>query len=311
MREFHQLENISTKSEGLEMKRSLSLIPVVIMFVLLTRCPQAKCGKDNGDLVDPNYSGEVSIALTKMDVNDTTLELSWKIKNNTDHDVWVCSSLPENPSFYEHFLDKDGKTLVLRRRSNLPLRQEVEMSYPPLRSRYVRLQSGQEKAESITLTVPIQPYRISTGESANAEYARRLVMDIGFYNEDLPGLILKIVELAERLNYDMNVGFPDFYDLEIMDRFFGGWGITNSFKNLLGFSESVMSASVDGEFTIHYMGPVLNGEQILQITIDGVSIPYKSNQPQLISRGVRRTGEEENKQQRVCRDKEKQAHEKG
>ncbi len=218
----------------------------------------------------------ITIALTKLDVNDTNLELSWKIKNNTDHDVWICDRLsPEYPSFYEYFLDKDGKTLVLRRRSDLPIRQELKMKYPPLRSRYVRLRSGQEKAESVSLAMPVRPYRISEGESGNAECAKRLVLEIGFYNEDLPGLILQIVELAEKLNCDLDVGVGE--DEEISDRFFGGRNIAQAFKHLLGFSESVMSAFVNGEFTIHYLGPLLNGEQRLRITVDGVSIPYKSS----------------------------------
>lgn len=256
------------------MNRMKCLIMALTLCVLLAMSPEAESDEDPGDEEETT----VTIALTKLDVNDTTLELSWKIKNNTDYDVWICDSLsPEYPSFYEYFLDKDGKTLVLRRRSDLPIRQELTMKYPPLRSRYVRLRSGQEKTETVSLAIPVRSYRISTGESANAEYARRLALEIGFYDEDLPGLILHIVEIAEKLNYDFNVGFPDFHDLEIVDRFFGGWSITNGFKNLLGFSESVMSASVDGEFTIHYMGPVLNGEQTLCITIDGVSIPYKSS----------------------------------
>jgi len=244
----------------------------------------------------------ITLALTKLDVNDTNLELSWKIRNNTDHDVWLCASLsPEYPSVYEYFLDKDAETLVLRRRSDTPIKIEWAMHYPPLRARYIRLCSGQEKAESVSLTVPVRPYRISEGISGNAEYAERLALEIGFYNEDLPGLILHIVEIAEKLNYDFNVGFPDFNDLEIIDRFFGGWSITQSFKHLLGFCESVTSASVDGEFTIHYMGHVLNGEQSLRITVDGVSIPYKGNIP-LTGHAVKRAGYEQ-RQRRSSRNR--------
>lgn len=259
------------------MKRSISLILVLTLCILFAMYTQAESEQDRTDLADQNDVDTVMIALTKLDVNDHNLELSWKIRNNTDHDVWVCSPSPQNPSVYEYFLDKDAETLVLRRRSDLPMREELTMKYPPLRSRYVRLRSGQEKAESISLAVPVRPYRISEGESGNAEYAGRLALEIGFYNEDLPGLILHIVEIAEKLNYDFNVGFPDSNDLEIIDRFFGGWSITQSFKHLLGFSESVTSAASGGdELNIHYMGPVLNGEQILRLEVDGAHIPYGS-----------------------------------
>jgi len=42
---------------------------------------------------DPNNKEikDVAIILTNLDVNDTTLELSYKIKNNTDHDVFTVS----------------------------------------------------------------------------------------------------------------------------------------------------------------------------------------------------------------------------
>lgn len=251
------------------MSRNKILILTLVLLFSLTMCPQVECGQNGKE------EAGVTIELTKLDVNDTTLELSYKIRNNTDHDVWVCSSSPQYPSVYEYFLDKDGKTLVLRRQSELPMREELTMKYPPLKSRYVRLPPGQEKAESISLTVPIRPYRISEGESGNAEYAGRLALEIGFYDEDLPGLILQIVELAEKLNCDLDVGLQDFR--EIRERFFGGRMIAQAFKHLLGFSESVTSAASGGdELNIHYMGPVLNGEKVLRLEVNGVHIPYGS-----------------------------------
>ena len=258
------------------MKRYVILLLALTICICYPRYLQAENADDSN-----NEEGKiVTIELAKLDVNDHNLDLSWKITNNTDHDVWICANLnTEYPAFYEYFLDEDTKTLVLRRRSDLPMSIAIAMNYPPLRSRYVRLGSGQEKVEFISLAVPVQPYRISEGEYGNAEYAKRLVLEIGFFNEDLPGLILQIVELAEKLNCDLRVGLGD--DLEICNRFFGGRNIAQAFNHLLGFSESVMSASVNGEFTIHYMGPILNGEQILRITVDGVSIPYKSNYPLL------------------------------
>ena len=249
------------------MDRRKNLILTLTLWISLTVCPQVECGQDGKE------EAGVTIELTKLDVNDTTLELSWKIKNNTDYDVWICDSLsPEYPSFYEYFLDKDAKTLVLRRRFDLPMREDLRMSYPPLRSRYVRLRSSQEKAESVSLAIPVRPYRISIGESANAEYARRLALEIGFYDEDLPGLILQIVELAEKLNCDLDVGLQDFR--EIRERFFGGRMIAQAFKHLLGFSESVTSGG--DEIKIPYMGQVLNGEQVLRLEVDGAHIPYGS-----------------------------------
>ena len=254
------------------MYRIASLILTLTLCVFLPRFAQAESGDD------PNNVNEkvVTIALTKFDVNDTALELGYKVTNNTDHDVWICDSLsPGYPSYYEYFLDEDGKTLMLRRRFDIPIREELRMSYPPLTSQYVRLRSGQEKNESVSLVVPIRSDRISTGECVNAEYARRLALEIGFYDEDLPGLILKIVELAEKLNCDLDVGLPEFR--EIRERFFGGRMIAQAFKHVLGFSESVTSGG--DKIKIPYMGQVLNGEQVLRIEVDGVHIPYCDEVP--------------------------------
>ncbi|UCD00295.1 MAG: hypothetical protein JSW66_10515 [Phycisphaerales bacterium] len=230
------------------------------------------------DANDPQDAG-VQMTLTHLSVSDRTLDLSWKITNNTDHDVWICDNLSQDPSVsvFEKFLDKDGKTLVLRRRFDLPMREHLLFKYPPLSSRYVRLRAGQEKFNSVSLPVPVLPYRISAGQSANSECAGRLAVEIGFYDENLPRLILHVVEIAEKLNYDLNVGFPDSNDLRIVDRFFGGWSISNGFKNLLGFSDSVASAASGGdELNIPYMGKVLDGERVLHIEVDNLAIPYEN-----------------------------------
>ena len=295
------------------MKRSISLILVLIMFVLLARCPQAKCGQDNGDSTDPNDLGMVSIVLTKMDVNDTTLELSWKIKNNTDHDVWVCDKYPMD---FELFMEKDAKTLVLRRRYNLS-KEGVLWEFPFPRFQYSRLRPDQEKVESFSLTVPITPWTLFNSSRGNAESANRLAIEIGFYNEDLPELILNIVETAEKLNCDTSLYSPVFPPVdpndnstELSRRFFGGVFIARFFnlESFTYFRDSVKSGG--DEIITPYLWQTLNGERTLRITVDGVSIPYKSNYPPLTDRGVRRTGDE-NIQQRSSRNKKKPDREKG
>jgi hypothetical protein len=49
---------------------ALSLILTLSLFVLLAKCPQAECGQDSGDLPDQNDVEPVMIALTRLDVND-------------------------------------------------------------------------------------------------------------------------------------------------------------------------------------------------------------------------------------------------
>jgi len=50
-------------------------------------------------------------------VNDTKLELSYKIKNNTDHDVWICDSVNAGRTFnIDVYLAEDAQTLVIMKR---------------------------------------------------------------------------------------------------------------------------------------------------------------------------------------------------
>jgi hypothetical protein len=248
------------------MKRLVSLFAVATCAFFTT-----SAWPEDGDAMDVEKQSMVSMSLTRLDVNDLGIQLGWTIRNNTDHDVWLCDSMtPGDGQAYEYFLDKDGETLVVRRRFGLPVREQLKLRYPPLQSRYVRLGSGQEKAESFSLATPIVPFRFSAGESGNAQHARSLALEIGFYDEDLPGLILRIVELAERINCDLDVEGGDLAD--IADRFFSGWGVAKIFKHGLGFSGSVRSD--DDRVNLRHVGNGLDGEQVLRIEVAGVRVSY-------------------------------------
>lgn len=101
-----------------------------------------------------------------------------------------------------------------------------------------------------------------------------MAIEIGFYDEDLRALILGVVDIAERIGYDESTlstvtrsGLQPLYF-----RFFEGFGITTAFKNTTYFRDSVTS---DGdEILMPPMGQSQNGEQILRIEVDNVSIPF-------------------------------------
>lgn len=235
-------------------------------------------------------SNSATMALTKLDVNEPIitprvnnqrLELSWKIRNNTDHDVWILvSQTPEYAYVYDVFLDADAKTLVLRRRFNLPEGQGWE--HLP-RARYVRLRPDQEITESVSLALPVKPRTVFNRLLGNAEFAKRLAVEIGYYDEDLPGLILQIVDMAEQLNCDIGLDSPihDPYDMEVRRRFFGGVFVARFFylESFEYFRNSVTSGG--DEVFIPYMWQTLEGEKILRIEVDNVSIPYESKYPPL------------------------------
>ena len=246
------------------MSRTICLMLALTLCFFSSRCAQA----ENSD--DPNNEDGkvVTIELTKLDVNDTILELSWKIVNNSDHDVWICDN------YVDRFMNKDNKTLVIRRRFDLPVRKGLILERGWGRSRYVRLSPGQEKPEFFSLSLPVQPYQIFTGESGIAQYTERLALEISFYDEDLPRLILEIVEIADHINCDLSVGYFGFRT-DVSNRFFGGPMIALLFKHLLDFESNVELAYDDGEMWMPHMDGVHMGEQVLRLMVDGVSIPLK------------------------------------
>jgi len=218
----------------------------------------------------------VTMALTGLYVNDTKIELDWKITNESDHEVWICESMSRDypPPLFEQFLDDDAKTLVIRKLFDLSMSEGREL-YPPMGSRYVRLRPGEEKVESVSVALPVRPYRMSSGNKVtNAEYAERLALEIGFYDEDLPALILEIVEIAEHINCDLSIGYHGFRE-DVSDRFFGGPIVALLFKGLLGFESNVKSADDDGEMWMPHLGEIRMGEKILRLMVDGVSIPLR------------------------------------
>ncbi len=253
------------------MSRTICLILAFTICIFSPRCAQAE------SVDDPNNEEEkiVTIELTKLDVNDTTLELSYKIKNNTDHEVWICDDV----DFYltsidfEVYLSEDEQTLLIRRRFDVPT--DIEWGSWP-RGHYVLLRSGQERTESLSLEVPVHSRRQFAHGLAASDHARRLVLEIGFYNEDLPGMIREILEMAEKLNCARLE--PSEYRTAFFIRYFKGIWIAHLFGGLSGFEEYTYKEGSE-EITIPYTRQNLNGEQVLRIEVDGVHIPYEEELP--------------------------------
>jgi hypothetical protein len=226
----------------------------------------------------------ITMALTKLDVNDTILELRYKIKNNTEHDVWICDSVSTGSTFnFEVYLAEDAQTLVIRKR--LDILPEVVWAAPPKHGRYVRLQPAQEYSESLSIAVPVSPSVVYIAERANAEFASRLVIEIGFYNEDVLERIRSIIKVAERFHC-ASVEFTDF-ESDIMRCYFKGLLITKFFGGLSHFDEVYTDTNV-GELLIGATYQLI-GEQVLQISVDGVLIPYE----ELIAEPINTKGEGE------------------
>jgi hypothetical protein len=250
------------------MYRIESLILALTLCVFSLMFAQSETGGD------PNNVEEkiVTIELTKLDVNDTTLELSYKIKNNTDHEVWICDDVDVYLASidFEVYLSEDEQTLLIRKRLDVPT--DVEWGSCP-NGHYVLLRSGQERTESLSLAVPVHPRRLFASGEAVSDHARRLVLEIGFYNEDLPGMIRDILEMAEKLNCARLESSE--YRTPFFIRYFKGiWIAHQLFGGLSGFEEYTYKEGSE-EINIPYTWQNFGGEQVLRIEVDGVYIPYE------------------------------------
>jgi len=284
------------------MKKSASLLMALLVSVLLARFGE----EEPADVMTAEEDTIVKVVLTKLDVNDQTLELGFKIINNTDHDVWICDSATD------WFMNRDNETLVIRMRYNIS-NAGVIWEFPPHpRFWYSRLRPGQEKVKSITRAVPVKPDTLFKASPGNAEHARRVALEIGYYDEDLRALILEIVNVSERLGCDWSaISFPEPQStVEVYNRFFGGVRIARLFDSptVEHFHDSVMSGG--DEIIAPYFRQALHGEQVLRLEVDNVSIPYESNYPPLTGQEAKST-ENQQSQEMSSSNKDKPEREKG
>lgn len=240
------------------MNRYISFIAALTLCVSLATSPQAETGDDS----DSEVETDVAIVLTKFDVNDTNLELSYQIRNDSNDDIWICKYIDVfgTDQSYQVLTTEDGHILVARRR--LEEMGDI-LWYVPPESRYIRLRPGENRIESLSLTLPVESFYDYSGKEG---YATRLVVEVGYYPGDLPGMISDILDVAEKMNWQRLYQIE--YSYEIVERYFAGLRIAQWFGGRL--------PDVGNEIRIPWMGNVCMGEQFLQLTIDGVRIPYKS-----------------------------------
>ena len=203
------------------------LFIVLMVGVLSVMCQKAAFG----DVSANEQDAAVTMTITKLQVNDQTLELSWKIVNSSDHDVWICDSVGFGHRF-EVYMATDDKTLMIRKRFEVPT---AILYYVLPDGGYVRLRPDEERTESMSLTMPVQQDFVFTVGVGTAKRATRLILEVGFYDEDLPGLIRSILEEAEKIA----VPTPNLDDhtISIIARYFEGLLIARYFGGLAGFEE--------------------------------------------------------------------------
>ena len=215
-----------------------------------------------------NEALSVSVAATELAVTDKTLELRYQIKNDATYNIWICESMDVgNPwGDFEAYVGEDNETLFVQRRLNVPMNGSRTQ---PI-GRYVRLGSGETRAEVMSFSLPVYERCVLFGTRGRrpAEYAKRLVLEIGYYESDLPALVFRTLEEESKTPPTERDDMPAY-----------GTGVAGMIGGPLYFSvgnEQVRAR--DEQALIPWTDQVLKGEKVLQMTIDGLLIPYRAQQ---------------------------------
>jgi hypothetical protein len=231
-------------------------------------CNMASHAQPAGTGSSPELSqaSGVTMEITELDVNDSTLTLSYNIVNGTDRDAWVCSSSASFEPF-EVFLTSEKQTLLIRKRLDVP---STAMWRPPGPvGTYVRIAPGASLADSVRIAVPVSPRFLyaSRDTTALARTVTRLALEIGYYDADLPLIIRNIIAVADKSGlaiHDVPWG--------ILDTYFRGVRV----RAVLGDFDSVNKDPYgQGRVSIRYSGQALTDEKVLRVDVNNVSIPYK------------------------------------
>jgi len=238
------------------MKTAARLAGIVAVCCL---CNMVSHAQEADEASGPGHSerASVTIELTRFEVSDSCLALDYRIKNGSDHDVWVCSRPSSIP--FEMYLTQDKQSLLIRKRLDVPT--TVIWHRPPAPGTYVRLNAGADQRESLLIDLPVEPVTVyASGGTESASTVTRLAVEIGFYDEDLPALIDNIIAVADMFRVTS-------WDVpwEILDTYFRGLRVPR-----------LLNADPYGQGYVHieYNGQALTGEKVLRMEINGVSIPY-------------------------------------
>jgi hypothetical protein len=241
------------------MNRQTIITVALLILVLLSIGTQAK---------SEDYTSGPTISVSKLDISDKTLELSYEIKNKSKKDIWLLAGFGRTSVSAEAFMKKDNQTLLIRRRLDVPFNGGDGIPY----FRYVLLRSEQSLTESVKRNLPFHPqYGFGAGfrrEAQGLEYATRLAIEIGYYTDDLPERISSVLEKADK------IATPKSNDESKIKYYF----ISSLYYNKM--SEILRQRS--DEILVPYTYQWFKGEKVLQTTADELRIPYEEKEDDLV-----------------------------
>jgi hypothetical protein len=240
-------------------------ILLLMLSLHFMQVAQAK-GPTGADPARAKNADALTVAITKLGVNDTRLELSYEVSNTSEHEVWVCDDVAfEHPCDAEIYFTEDSELVTIRRRLDVPAR--VLWSLPP-RGKYVRLGARETRRESWSVEVPLQGHSIfEPGRSDRIPdffYVSRLGVEIGYYDGNLPGVILRRIEETQKASDRSTASTPP---------------VLETFGDALSFNYSrERLRNREEEIVIVYTHQKLTGEKMARTVVNGLRIPCEKRQ---------------------------------
>ncbi len=239
------------------MCRSAMIITVLSLCILPTTRTLT-----GSDAAANEKAGIPTISVTELAITNKTLKLSYKITNASEQDIWLLTGFEEYGASAELFMDKDGRTLLLRRRFDVSFFGGGTIVY----GRYLVMRPGESQTESITCAVPICPeYGFTLGQPRQVRglvHATRLAIEIGYYASDLPEKIRHTLEETDRIGKK-----PKSDDDRTRYFYFRGSLYFNALNEVL--------RQRDEEILLPYTHQWFKGEQVLRTVVEDVRIPYE------------------------------------
>ncbi|MCF7973369.1 MAG: hypothetical protein K9N55_06110 [Phycisphaerae bacterium] len=230
---------------------------------------------------DPNATDRARIVLKKFEITETTIDVVYEIRNETDHEIWICDGLMEgqySDSYYEVSRDAAAQRLVVKKHINIPVIGLVDWYFPPF-GVYQRLPAGEKHLSSFSRSLPLHRYSSSWTGSETPEIVdlTGMVIYVHYYNGDLPGLIRSLLTDADRFIGKLPSDWHDSPDTERILEYFPGLVLKYYFgsEGLELFNENYSEDIRNGKLSMaYYKYEFLKDEEVLKLTVDGVSIPF-------------------------------------
>ena len=148
------------------------------MFVVFLLCGLPITQTKADFLTDSKKVASPTISIIGLDVDSKTLKLSYRIRNDSQQDVWILAGFGKSDAIGELFMDKDDQTIVIRRRLYVPYAGGNGI----VDGRYVLMRPGAEQNESLSIALPVYPEYVlaSRREPRGLECATRLAIEIGY-----------------------------------------------------------------------------------------------------------------------------------